>query len=304
MANYVKLFWDKYLNLETKLYFLGIFLISALGFLYIFLNYFFFHFTGVFYIPQIWVLIAPIVLAILIFALCTEHLAPRIGFFTKTYTIYFFIFLAMSIFSTGIQYTPFPLIDKYLVILDQWMGFYTLPVLNWTYSHPWLQQFFLYCYASLGIQLIFMPLLAALLMDKEAIRIYFFALIIALLIGMNFYYFFPTAGPTLIFHSPHFLNIQHDTYLKFFQVHHRLLLTTTQGGMVAFPSFHVVWAFFLAMLFRKHKWIFIPALFLNIGVILATVFLGWHYLTDLIGGILLALLSTYLAKKLILFYDL
>jgi membrane-associated phospholipid phosphatase len=200
--------------------------------------------------------------------------------------------------STGVQHTPFPLIDKYLVIIDQWMGFHTQALLNWTYAHPRLQSIFVYCYSSLGLELVFLPLIVAALGDKSAIQNYFLAFVISYIIGMTIYYFIPTAGPTVIFKNPHFLPEQHDTFLKFFEIHHRILLTTTEGGMIAFPSFHVLWACFMVYLCRHHKWLFFPILVLNIGIIASTVFLGWHYLTDVIGGILLAIGSIYWAHKI------
>ena len=98
--------------------------------------------------------------------------------------------------SQGIQYTPFPLIDKYLVIIDQWMGYYTLPILNWTYAHPAILKFYLYCYSALGLELILFPLILGLLHDKIAIRIYFLTFLISFIIGMVVYYFLPTSGPT------------------------------------------------------------------------------------------------------------
>lgn len=298
MKKWISIFFSQYLDLETKFYFLGIFALTALGALFILINTLFFHFTGAFYLPGIWMAISPIMLALLVLSLCTQAHAPRMAFFTKTYSIYFFIFIALAIMTTGIQYTPFPLIDHALVKADQWLGFYTLPVLNWTYNHSTVQRIFVYCYSSLGIELIFIPLIIAFLLDKSAIRIYFFSLIITYLIGMTFYYFFPTAGPTVIFHSPHFLTEQHDTFLKFFQVHHRLLLTTTDGGMIAFPSFHVIWATLLIYLCRNQKWLFYPILILNTGIILSTVFLGWHYLTDLIAGLILALWAIHQAHRI------
>lgn len=298
MRKYIRLFYQHYLDRETQLYFLGILLSCGLASIFILINHLFFHYTGAFYIPLIWLLISPFVLLFLIVALCTKDITPRMSFFTKTYTTYFFLFLGLSVMTTGVQYTPFPLIDKYLVMIDQWMGFYTLPVLNWTYAHPAIHTVFTYCYSSLGLELVFLPLILAALMDKSAIRIYFLSLVISYLIGMSIYYFLPTAGPTLIFHSPHFLVVQHDTFLKFFEVHHRLLLTTTEGGLIAFPSFHVIWACFMIYLCRHHRWLFYPILLLNLGVIAATVFLGWHYLTDLISGVLLAAWSTHMAHQL------
>jgi len=287
----------RYLDKETRAYFVLIVIMFLLGATYILINRLFFQFTGVFYLPMLWVKLSPVMLVLLIVSLWAIDISPRMSYFTKAYTIYFFFFVSLAILSTGIQYTPFPLIDKYLVQIDQLMGFNSIAVINWTYSHPWLQNIFVYCYASLGIQLALIPLVLAILMDKEGISLYYFSMFFAYLIGTTIYYFFPTAGPTVIFHDPNFMPSQHATVLKFLEVHHRLKLTTTAGGMIAFPSFHVIWACLLTYACRNKKWLYYPMILLNIVVIASTVFLGWHYLTDVFGGLLLAVIATWLGLK-------
>ena len=68
--------------------------------------------------------------------------------------------------------------------------------------------------------------------------------------------------------------------------------------LVTFPSFHTTWAILLAYAFRGRRRWFIPAVILNAAVIAATLTTGWHYFTDVIGGVLLAVAVIWLTKRL------
>ena len=55
-------------------------------------------------------------------------------------------------------------------------------------------------------------------------------------------------------------------------------------GLIAFPSFHTIWAILLALAFRHRRRLFVVAVALNLVVILSTLTTGWHYLSDVLGG--------------------
>jgi len=152
------------------------------------------------------------------------------------------------------------------------------------------------CYSLMGAQLAIVPMLLALLMQKRAVQVLLISLLISFFIGTTIYYFFPTIAPASMFHDPNFALQQHDTFIKFYEIHHGLPITTAQGGLIAFPSFHVVWAVMLAYSFRHKKYLFYPMALFNSLIILSTLMLGWHYLTDVIGGIILAGLSIFAAE--------
>ncbi len=241
---------------------------------------------------------SPFILAIVLLAMYARNMAPRISFFTRSYGIYFFILITLAVMTTGIQYTPFPRIDSFLVGMDQTLGFNTISLVNWTYAHPVISKASHIAYETLGFQLFLIPLLLAALQSKKSLTILFYAMIISFLIGMTFYYFFPTTGPASLFHDVHFARYQHDTLLKYYQVHHYLPVTTTQGGMIAFPSFHVIWAVLLTYALVDKKWFFYPFVLINTIVIASTLLLGWHYLTDVIGGVALAGLAIFVGRRI------
>jgi membrane-associated phospholipid phosphatase len=269
-----------------------------LGTLEVLINEIFFHYTGDLYIPSIFLWISPIILALTCLAFYAEQHTPRLAYFTKTYGIYFFIVLVMDWLTTGTQFTPFPPIDHALVLADQALGFNSIAVLNWTYAHPHILSLMNQSYSSLGYEMFFLPLIMAISMEKAAVHRYFLAAIISFLIATSIYYFFPTTALTGVLHSPHFLPSQHATYLKFFQVHHRLPVSTYDGGLIAFPSCHVVWAILLIVLCQNKKWLFYPILCFNAIIILSTVMLGWHYMLDVLGAGVVVMLSIWLGAIL------
>lgn len=58
-------------------------------------------------------------------------------------------------------------------------------------------------------------------------------------------------------------------------------------GLLCFPSFHTVFALLLARAWGAvlPRWAAAPLVALNAAIVLSTVPVGWHYLTDVVGGI-------------------
>jgi membrane-associated phospholipid phosphatase len=65
---------------------------------------------------------------------------------------------------------------------------------------------------------------------------------------------------------------------------------------VCFPSFHTLLAVVSCVALWSIKPLRIPAVALAVCVVLSTLTSGWHYLVDVIGGLLLAVLSIAVAR--------
>lgn len=256
------------------------------------------NYSGIHYLPQRWIMITPIMIALFGFSLVVFKHQYNVARFVHSYTLYFLIFAVLSYLTGGIQLTPFSTIDSNLAQLDRMLGFSSIDWINWTYAHPWFASLMHKAYDSIIFELAFLPFIMMALRAQDRVYLYFLAIIISFLVGTTIYYFLPTTGLTHIFSSPHFAQIQHDTWIKFHEIHHYLPITTTSGGMIAFPSFHVIWAVLLAYCAYDRKWLFYPLLIWNTLMILATVCLGWHYLVDVIGGLVLAYFSILMAQYL------
>jgi membrane-associated phospholipid phosphatase len=291
-------FYRTYVTRQERMYLFIFAIFFVVGAAFMLINVAFFHYTGDLYIPTLFLWLSPIILALTLFSLYAEKHATRIAYFTKIYGIYFFIALAMDWLTTGFQFTPFPTIDSSLVQLDQALGFNSVAVLQWTYLHPHILSLFINSYSALGYEMFLIPLIMAFWMEKQAIHKYFLIGLISAFLAGIIYYFFPTAALTSVFHSPYFLLGQHDTFLKFYEVHHRLPVSTYDGGIIAFPSCHVLWALMLIYLCKDKKWLFYPLICLNTLIILSTVMLGWHYLMDVFAAAMVLCISIYLAHAL------
>jgi hypothetical protein len=248
-----------------------------------------------------WVKISPIMLAALLFSLFAKKHSPKAALFTWTYSAYFFITVAWAVLMTGIQYTPFAPIDHGLAHLDAVLGFSTPAVVNWVVAHSVIHHVLETAYNFLVLQMFVMPLVVALIMGRRAVNHLFLGMLITLLAGAFIYYFWPTMAPSGVFHHTHFTANQLATSQKFYQVHHHLPMThfAFSCGMIAFPSFHVIWSVLFAMAFRGRKSVFYPLLTLNTIVIFSTFLLGWHYLIDAFAGVVIALAAVYAADKII-----
>ena len=69
-------------------------------------------------------------------------------------------------------------------------------------------------------------------------------------------------------------------------------------GVVGFPSYHTVMAC-LVVFYLWRTVLFIPALLLNLAMLMATLVHGGHHLIDVIGGLAVFVLGVWLANRLI-----
>lgn len=265
----------------------------ALALLFFLINIAAFHYTGISYFPRESTPLICLALQFAYFDRIYSHVSPRTGFIIRSAAFYGLANIALAFFVSGLQFTPFPPIDAALQRWDQALHFDTAAVIAWTAAHPLLRRFLDLCYESTDVQVALAPLAAGFAFDRKRMRVYLYAFVYAFLLGGLFYYLFPSSGPATVYQSPHFAYVQQLTSAKFFWVHHRLPVTTMWGGMIAFPSFHVMWAVittYAALPYRKLFW---GIAALNILVVLSTLLLGWHYLVDVPSGILLGALALY-----------
>jgi hypothetical protein len=279
------------LNLETALIFSGL--------ICIILNALTFQYQGEDYLSLNWLWVAPALLVIVFFAASKLQNFPKIAYLIKSYSLYFLAFFAFLVLLEGVQYTPFPAVDAFLGAADQTLGIKETQLIDWAYGHPLLLHALQLAYRSIVVQWLLMPLLIFVWGKNEQFNLYLIASLLAYLMGAVIYYFFPTVGPAGIFNDAHFSRAQLDLVINFKEIHQYLMVTTFDGGMIAFPSFHVLWSVISIFAFRHFaKLLFIPILVLNIVAIIATLFLGWNYLVDITCGVLVGLAAIYFARRL------
>jgi membrane-associated phospholipid phosphatase len=62
-------------------------------------------------------------------------------------------------------------------------------------------------------------------------------------------------------------------------------------SIICFPSFHVIWALLSARALWGFRMLRLPIAVLTPLIILSTITTGWHYASDVLGGLLIAALA-------------
>ncbi len=205
----------------------------------------------------------------------------------KCFTLYYLLLSLILTFSCAVELTPFPPIDSHLLYFDQAIGYSTPGVLAWLADKAWLKRTLWFAYDSIYWQLIIWPLVAAIRPNKKYFYEMCAMLSITALIGLGFYYFFPTTAPASIIQSPYFVFAEHETWIKFLDIHHYIKPIGLGGGLVAFPSFHIIWNGIMLWTVREDKWLFPSLALFDTVMACACVMLGWHYVADVLGALLL-----------------
>lgn len=212
---------------------------------------------------------------------------PRFGLLAVTFANFGICTIIFLINWSAIASTPFVIIDYHLVKWDSWLGFDIIGFMAWVHSIPHLFDVFWYSYNTWVYQVVLTPILLALLRKPKEVNRYFIASAICLLICNLIYYFFPTIAPAGILHSPYFIPPEYHLVTRFYEIHQSLPITEYDGGMVSFPSAHVMYALLVLVAWRKIKVVFYPLLVLNILLIVATMGIGAHYLVDVIASFII-----------------
>jgi membrane-associated phospholipid phosphatase len=140
---------------------------------------------------------------------------------------------------------------------------------------------------------------------KEEVRRLIFGILAIYFIGMIFYYLVPALGP--LFYTPdlfsHIPNIWKDILWEghlAIQNNTATFAPTPFLGVAAFPSLHAAHMIFLFLVARHyHKWLFYIYIPWTAILCMATIFMGWHYVIDLIAGAIVAIFSFKITNEVI-----
>jgi membrane-associated phospholipid phosphatase len=134
----------------------------------------------------------------------------------------------------------------------------------------------------------------------DATRRYVVGIVVAAFITAGTFAFFPAAGPwtTEGYRASHDQTVV-TAYLTALKTGAPVDLDMKDAGIVAFPSFHVLLALLSAVALSAMRQLRVAAWVLALLICVATLTTGWHYLTDVFGGIALTLISVAVARALL-----
>jgi hypothetical protein len=189
-----------------------------------------------------------------------------------------------------------PLQDSLLGRTDQSLGVSVPGIVLWA-DHHWLGTVINRTYPWL-LPLLAVAAFAPALMGKmKEAREFLFANLVAFAIGLPLFALLPAVGPWYHYHlgtNPTQANCL--AQLLSLRLPGPYLFQEQAAGVVCFPSFHVIWAILCGAALWGFRPIRIPVALLSTMIIASTLTTGWHYFSDVLGGIVVAAISMAIAK--------
>lgn len=183
--------------------------------------------------------------------------------------------------------------DGLLQRADAACGVHLPDIVAWSQGHPVLDMMLRWAYDSVMFQTAAVIVLLSFTRDERSLRGYVVQFMIAALVTMAVFAFFPASGPCACFDYK--IQPGLDGYVA--HMHElksgaRTVVTWRNAeGLVTFPSFHTTWAILLAWALRHKRALNVLGWILNIGVAASTLTLGLHYFVDVPGGAAIAIVA-------------
>ena len=222
------------------------------------------------------------------FILCLSALA-QISLFSMAFVVLTYLGAEMAR----------PLIDRCLTACDASLGFHLPAVVAWQQQHPIIGRMLQLAYDSLLLQTAAIVAILGFLGDRKPLELFILRMMLAALVTLAIFMVIPAEGPFEIYEIAPSATQAH--YLEQFRAlrvgaFHQFSYRDAEG-LITFPSFHAVWALLLFMAVRRRLILGILFGALNAAVILSTMTTGWHYLSDVLAGLLIGVMICWLTSR-------
>lgn len=219
------------------------------------------------------------------FVMCLLGLG-HVVVFTSAYTL---LMYSAGTFSA-------PLTDQYLVHFDHACGISLPAIVAWAQAHPTITGLLKIAYDSLLLQTALVVIVLGMTGRRVPLEQFVLQFILTALLTVLGFVFFPAIGP---FESYGYaMDASQERYVEHLMALRagEMSVFTLSGaeGLITWPSFHTTWAILLAWAFRRHKWLFAPAIVVNLAVIASTMTTGWHYFADVVAGAAVAVAAIWM----------
>ena len=182
--------------------------------------------------------------------------------------------------------------DSALAAADTWMHFNTAYFVDLAAQLPALHIAATVAYASLPWLLLAAILLPPLCGHARASRRFILGIVFSAVITAALFALWPASGPwTTQNFLPTSDQAAASAYLALLNSQAPVTIDMHNAGIVSFPSYHVVLAILSALALGSVRPLRPAAWVLAILICASTVLTGWHYGIDLIGGLLVAIIS-------------
>ncbi len=189
-----------------------------------------------------------------------------------------------------------PLKDSFLAGIDESLGISVPRFMAWA-GHGWLGTVLDKSYGLL-VPLLLLAIFAPVLAGKlTQVKEFVAANLIAFALALPLFALLPAVGPWYYYHfSPGPAQASYQAQLFSLRLPGAYAFLSQGAGIVTFPSFHVIWAILATAALWGFRWLRVPISALAGMIITSTMSTGWHYFSDVLGGMAVAALSILLAK--------
>ena len=192
--------------------------------------------------------------------------------------------------------TPAPLVDASLARIDHLIGLETSHVVRATSAHPRVAAVLAYVYSWMipfSLAGLTLPVFQGLREPPQRLLIGY---TVAALITTAVFAVCPAVGPWTVYSfaaTPE--QVLCKTTLGLLKSSGPLRQDIVNCGLIAFPSFHVTQCILAAIALWHSRWLRFPAAVLATLICISTVTTGWHYIIDVIAGVVVAILAQVIA---------
>jgi membrane-associated phospholipid phosphatase len=212
-------------------------------------------------------------------------------------TILISIFASSMFILSYLVYTlNMPLIDSSLALIDEYLGFKSVDIVNWSHTHLYWEIFFSVIYNMYYLEFPLIIIYIYIYNEKMYLQRFIMQVMFTIFLTLVVAGLLPSLGPYAWYHyEAGSMNSRALNHI--YELRQNILDLRLRDGVVAFPSLHAAMAIlFVYALRNTKKLIFLTILLVNALMIFSCLNIGEHYLTDLIGGALVFLIALGLDK--------
>jgi len=180
-----------------------------------------------------------------------------------------------------------PYADPWLAAADARIGVHVPTLAAWTRAHPATSLLATLTYVTFLPQLVLTVFALAALRERERLWEFAFHFHVCLIVTIAALTIWPAVCPPA--HYGFQPTIDMTRVIGQIKGFHQGTMTVVRfddlEGLVSFPSFHVAGALLVTWAFRRRRWILIPLMVLNFGLMISTFITGVHYQVDVIASV-------------------
>jgi hypothetical protein len=196
-----------------------------------------------------------------------------------------------------------PFIDAQLARADAALGISVPAMVLWLAAHPRVTSVLVAAYSSYQPQVLLGPFVIAFLGDRRALWVYVCAYHLSLAVALGslviwpseyvyaFYRFTPLI-PDLASHA-------HANLVAIRSGQLPLLRLGEAQGLISMPSFHAVIGMLIPWSLRGRLWLVGPLAIIDVGLLIATVVLGLHYVVDVLATLIGFPIVVYVSERIV-----